>query len=403
MLKNIEKYIYTSRFNHIYLYGPITNESVLDISSRINFLNKAENNRGVYVKPKAIVLHINSPGGKLVAGIALMNIVNNSRVPVITFVEGMAASAATFVLVIAKYRVIAPEAVVLIHQLSAGHDGKHEEIRFQAKVSNELMKIMIKFYTNYTKIPEKKLDEVLKHDIFFNSEECLKYGIVDKILSPTSKTIFRDYFKRNPEYNLPVDILKIKTNFNNLYFYGGDCDKENCKQEEDEYDFRKITALQYVLSFDYNNRNNNNATNTDILTNTGTPKPILLQINEIETLVRLSEVLPLINTILLSRVPIYSFINSPTTEKTLLYSILCYKRYIYKYASIIVNFMDVFSRVDKHENLVKNTELTRKVIKTILKEHTKLPENILKNLFKERFYFTAEDCIKYGICDKIVE
>lgn len=404
MLKDIEKYIYTSRFNHVYLYGPITNESVLEISTRINFLNKAENDRGVYVKPKAIVVHINSPGGKLAAGIALMNIIHNSRIPIITFVEGMAASAATFVLVIAKYRLIAPEAVVLIHQLSASQGGQYEEITFQAKVSDELMNIMTKFYTNYTKIPEKKLKEVLRHDIYFNSNECLEYGIVDKVMKPTSKVIFTNYFKRNPEYKLPVNILKIKTNFNNLYFYGGDCNKENCKREEDEYDFRKTTALQYVLSFDYNNKNGNkNNTNTDILTNTGTVKPILLQINELEPLMRLTEILPLINTIMLSRIPVFSFINSPTTEKTLLYTILCYKRYIYKYASIIVNFMDLFDRSEKHENTVKNTELTRKVIVSILKENTNLPENILKNLFKERFYFSADDCVKYGICDSIVE
>jgi ATP-dependent Clp protease protease subunit len=406
MLKDIEKYIYTSRFNHVYLYVPITDKSVLNISSRINFLNKAENNRGVYVKPKAIVLHINSPGGNLFSGIALMNVIHNSRIPVITYVEGMAASAATFVLVIAKYRIIAPEAVVLIHQLSTSQGGQHEAITFQAKVNDELMKIMTNFYTNYTKIPEKKLKEVLRHDIYFNSNECLKYGIVDKVMSPTSNTIFTNYFKRNPEYKLPINILKIKTNFNNLYFYGGDCNKENCKREEDEYDFRKITALQYVLSFDYNNKNgnkNNNYTNTNILTNTGTVKPILLQINETEPLMRLTDVLPLINTIMLSRIPVFSFINSPTTEKTLLYSILCYRRYIYKYASVIVDFMELFEGAEKHENTVKNTELTRKVIISILKKYTKLPEDILKNLFKDRFYFTADECVKYGICDAIVE
>ena len=222
MLKNIEKYIYTRRFSHVYLYGPIDNESVLDVSSKINFYNKAENNRGVYVKPKAIILHINSPGGGLGSGIALMNVIHNSRVPVITYVEGMAASAATFVLVVAKYRIIASESVVLLHQLSySGQRGKHEEIQFQTKVSDELMNVIRKFYTEYTKIPKKKINEILRHDIFFSAEECLKYGIVDKVLTPTSETVFKNYFKRNPEYNLPSDILKIKTNFNNLYFYGG--------------------------------------------------------------------------------------------------------------------------------------------------------------------------------------
>jgi ATP-dependent Clp protease protease subunit len=401
MLKDIEKYIYTSRFNHIYLYGPINNESVLYVSAKINDYNKTEKNTCVYIKPKAIVLHINSPGGKLVSGIALMNIIHNSRVPIIAYAEGMVASAATLVLVIANYRVAAPESTVLIHQLTSSHGGQHEEIRFQAKVSNELMNILKKLYTTHTKIPKKKISELLRHDIYFTARECLKFGIVDRIMKQTPDSIFKNYFKRNPEYLLPSNILKIKTNFNNLYFYGIDCAKEDCKIEEEIYDFRKTAALQYILSFDYNNRNKSN-TNTNILTGSGSPKPVILQINEIETLINLSDVLPLINTILLARIPIYSFINSPTTEKTILYSILCYKRYIYKYASVIMNFMDIFERANKHENVVKNTEITRKVITTLLKKYTKLPDNIMKNLFKERFYFTATECIEYGLCDEII-
>jgi ATP-dependent Clp endopeptidase proteolytic subunit ClpP len=400
MLKDIEKYIYTNRFNHIYLYGLINNESVLDISARINHFNKTEQNNGVYIKPKAIVLHINSPGGHLISGIALMNIIHNSRVPIIVYAEGMVASAATFVLVVAKYRLCAPESIILIHQLSASIGGKHEEIKFQAKISNEFMKILKKLYIKYTKISKNKISELLRHDIFFTANECLKYGIIDKVLEKTPEIIYRNYFKKNPEYILPSNILKIKTNFNNLYFYGIDCDKKNCEKEEEIYDLRKTSGLQYILSFYNNNRNKNN-TNTNIILGNGSPKPILIHINEHERLYNISDILPLINTILLSRLPIYSFINSPTTEKTILYTMLCYKRYIYKNASVIINFMDINENSDKHDNVVKNTELTRKFIINILKKYTKLPDNIMKNLFKERFYFTSEQCIKYKICDEI--
>ena len=396
MLENIEKYIYTNRFNHVYLYGKINDNLVSEVSIEINHYNKTDKNKNVYIKPKAIVLHINSPGGSGNAGIALMNIVNNSRVPIIALVEGMSASAATFITVIAKYRVISPEAVMLIHQLSTGFHGKHEEIKFYIKESDKFMDMFNKFYSEHTKLSPEKLKEILQRDIFLSAEDCLKYGLVDKVLEKTSGKVISNYFNKNPEYKLPVNILKVKTNFNNLYFYGND---STSYEQNQDYETRKIMALQYTLSF--NNINSN--TNIETLTSAGTTKPILLRINENEDFFDLQSALALINTILLARIPIYSFIDSPTNQNTLLYSILCYKRYIYKYAFISINFINLLDISNKHEDTVYNTKLIRKVVTKLLKNNTKLPKNILDNLFTTRFILSADECVKYGICDQVVE
>lgn len=403
MLDDIEKYIYTNKFNHIYLYSEINGGVVANISETISKLNQTESNKGVYIKPKAIVLHINSPGGELGAGIALMNVITNSRVPIITLVEGMAASAATLITLVSKYRIISPEAVMLIHQFSGGDFGKYEELKFSSKINDKIMEMMYKFYNTYTKLSETKIKELLKRDIFLTADKCLKYGLIDKILTPTEPTVINNYFKQYPDYNLPVNILKVKTNFNNLYFYGSDKSSENT---EHNYLVRKTMALQYILSFNNNNSKNSNIKqnlNTELLKSSGTPKPILLQINEADNLFSLYEVLPIINTLLLSRIPVHSFINSPTTEKTMLYTILCYKRYIYKYAFITVDFVRLLDYSSKHDNTITNIEVVRNIIIKLLKKHTKLPENIINNLFKERFYFNPKDCIKYGICDEIIK
>ena len=394
MLKDIEKYIYTNKFNHLYLYSEITNKTVQYIRIEVEKLNKTENNKGVYVKPKAIVLHINSPGGDLYAGIALMNIINNSRIPIIALVEGLSASAATLVTVVAKYRIMSPYAYMLIHQFTAGQFGQYEELQFESEINNKIMNIMYKFYSKYTKLPKTKIKEVLRHDLYFTSEECLQYGLIDKILTTTPQKVFDTYYNRNPEYNLSSDVLKIKTNFNNLYFYGSN------KQDDIDYEFRKTSALQYILSFS-SNKNNANS-NINILTSVGNPKPILLNINESESLRFLVDVLPIINTILLSRIPIISFINSPVTEKTIIYTILCYKKFIYKYAYVTLDFLKLKDFAPKHEDTVKNTNMVRKTVHYLLKQYTKLPETIMKNLFKERFFLSAEECVKYGICDEVI-
>ena len=44
------------------------------------------------------------------------------------------------------------------------------------------MKLLKQYYKEYTKIPMKKIDEILKHDLSMSAEECLGYGLVDEIL-----------------------------------------------------------------------------------------------------------------------------------------------------------------------------------------------------------------------------
>ena len=46
--------------------------------------------------------------------------------------------------------------------------------------------------------------------------------------------------------------------------------------------------------------------------------------------------------------------------------------------------------------------MVRKTVHYLLKQYTKLPETIMKNLFKERFFLSAEECVKYGICDEVI-
>ena len=45
-----------------------------------------------------------------------------------------------------------------------------------------MMEMIKKLYKEYTKVPDKELDEILKHDLWWDAEKCLEYGLVDKIL-----------------------------------------------------------------------------------------------------------------------------------------------------------------------------------------------------------------------------
>ena len=134
------------------------------------------------VEPYPIHLHINSGGGSLISGIASMDTILRCKVPVYTYVDGFAASAATFLSVVGSKRYISRHSYMLIHQLSSNFWGKYSEFQ-DAKQNLDLMMDTIKnVYKKYTKVPVKKLNEILKHDLMWDAETCLKYGLVDEII-----------------------------------------------------------------------------------------------------------------------------------------------------------------------------------------------------------------------------
>ena len=94
----------------------------------------------------------------------------------------MAASAATFLALSGKKRLIRKNSFLLIHQLNSALIGKYSEISDDHKNATKLMKKMEDFYLNHTKMTEKKLSELLKSDLYLDAKEALRLGFVDEII-----------------------------------------------------------------------------------------------------------------------------------------------------------------------------------------------------------------------------
>lgn len=171
--------------NKIYFYSEIYRDKVLMLNKNIKELNDILFHKkfiwGLNEVP-AIELHINSYGGSIFSGLAVMDEVLNSQIPINTIIDGCCASAATFFSIVGKKRYINKHAFMLIHQLSSAAWGKYAEFVDEMENLNLLMRMIKNIYNRYTKVPMKKLDEILKHDIWFDAETCIKYGLVDEIL-----------------------------------------------------------------------------------------------------------------------------------------------------------------------------------------------------------------------------
>jgi ATP-dependent Clp endopeptidase proteolytic subunit ClpP len=170
--------------NKIYYYAGVNRESAAELNKKIGELQVRSftmaNN--LDVEPYPIHLHINSGGGSIISGIASMDTILRCKVPVYTYVDGFAASAATFLTIVGNKRFISRHSYMLIHQLTSNFWGKYSEFQ-DAKQNLDLMMDTIKnVYKKYTKVPVRKLNEILKHDLMWDAETCLKYGLVDEII-----------------------------------------------------------------------------------------------------------------------------------------------------------------------------------------------------------------------------
>jgi ATP-dependent Clp protease, protease subunit len=129
-----------------------------------------------------INLHLNTYGGSIFAAFSTVDTIRRLKSKVHTHIDGSVASAGTLVSAIGHKRYMGQHAHLLIHQLSSGVYGKFSEMEDEIFNCTNLMKLLKDFYKKNTKLPMKKLDELLKRDIWLNAEECLQYGIVDEII-----------------------------------------------------------------------------------------------------------------------------------------------------------------------------------------------------------------------------
>lgn len=160
----------------IYFHNEVDRYSVTETLTALEYLN------GLNSKP--IILKICSPGGSVDQGIVLYDYMKSSKSPIYTHCAGMAASMAAILLAAGKqgHRTVTTNSRVMIHQPSAGFQGKATDIEIHAKETARIKALLSRLISEDTKQPLKKVTKDMELDYWMTAEEALKYGIVDKIL-----------------------------------------------------------------------------------------------------------------------------------------------------------------------------------------------------------------------------
>ncbi|HNV12372.1 MAG TPA: ATP-dependent Clp endopeptidase proteolytic subunit ClpP [bacterium] len=136
-------------------------------------------------KTKDIKFYINSPGGSVVAGLAIYDTMQYVKCDVSTICVGMAASMASILLAAGTpgKRMSLPNSEIMIHQVMGGFEGQASDIKIHAE---HIIKIKDKMNRILAKHTGRKITEIEKdsdRDYFMGAEEAKKYGIIDKIIT----------------------------------------------------------------------------------------------------------------------------------------------------------------------------------------------------------------------------
>ena len=170
--------------NKIYYYSNVNRESAVELNKKIGELESKSltMSKTLDIDTPSIKVLINSGGGSITAGISSMDTILRCKVPVETYVDGFCASAATFLSVVGEKRFMSRNSYMLIHQLSTNFWGKYSEFEDEKQNLDLMMETIKNVYREYTEVPMKKIDEILKHDLMWDATTCLEYGLIDKVV-----------------------------------------------------------------------------------------------------------------------------------------------------------------------------------------------------------------------------
>jgi len=131
-----------------------------------------------------IKLYINSSGGDVYPFLGLIDVIITSKTPIHTYTLGSAMSSALLVSLAGHKRFAYKHSTFMIHQISTGEWGTAKHLEEDLVESKRLQKILDDIILSRTKITKRQLTSIYNHkkDWYINSEDALKYKIIDQIL-----------------------------------------------------------------------------------------------------------------------------------------------------------------------------------------------------------------------------
>ena len=161
------------------------------------------------VETKDITMHVDSPGGSVLAGLGMVDVMRYINSDVATINTGMAASMGSILLSSGTKgkRSSLNFSKVMIHQVSSGASGHVEDNRISQMESEKYNYVLFKMLAENSGRPFDEVLESARRDKWLNSQEALDFGFIDEIIITDKATPISTYLEGFDDY-YTKEILK---------------------------------------------------------------------------------------------------------------------------------------------------------------------------------------------------
>jgi len=178
LLKNgkfdLDRVLFSQR--QLFLYEEVGQEVVEELVKKIIVLEQ--------IKVAPIILHINSPGGSVTDGFALIDTLLSVNSPIITVVSGEAASMAGLISVVGNTRYMTENSVWMGHDMAGGVWGDYttkviDRVAFLKRLQEQSTRLL----STHTKLTPDDLLKATHGELWLSPAECLEKGMIDDIIT----------------------------------------------------------------------------------------------------------------------------------------------------------------------------------------------------------------------------
>lgn len=167
-------------YDKIIFLGSEINEDVANIiNAQLLYLNSITD------KDEDIKMFINSPGGSCIDGLAIYDVMNFIDPDVSTYCMGMCASMGSILVSSGAKgkRFILPNGEVMIHQVRGGSQGVMADMKIEVEHAERIQNTLYNILAQNTGKPFEQIAKDADRDNWFNAEESVAYGLIDKIVT----------------------------------------------------------------------------------------------------------------------------------------------------------------------------------------------------------------------------
>lgn len=166
------------RSRTILMFEPIDSDSANDIIRQMIAMDQVSNCK----KRGTINLMINSPGGDISSMFAIIDAIKRIRCYVDTIIIGQACSAATFIALEGRKRMMTANASWMGHEMHQSLEDYHSKLKCQYEFEKKTWSKCLEMYKDKTKLSKEDFEVIAHGELWLTAEECKSKGIVDLIL-----------------------------------------------------------------------------------------------------------------------------------------------------------------------------------------------------------------------------